>query len=75
MTSLLVGAGKPFLSKSTCVLSFLTIKIKFVDKMKQSDNLSVILHVRHKKLTVISVFSWFLILSKIKEGSQDGDHV
>lgn len=57
MTSLLVGAGKPFLSKSTCVLSFLTIKIKFVDKMKQSDNLSVILHVRHKKLTVISVFS------------------
>ena len=34
-----------------------TIKIKFVDKMKQSDNLSVILHVKHKKLTVISVFS------------------
>ena len=43
--------------------------------MKQGDNLSVILHVKHKKFTVISVFSWFLILGKIKEGSQDGDHV
>ena len=36
-----------------------TLKVKLVDKMKQSDNLSVILHVKHKKLTVISVFPDF----------------
>ena len=34
-----------------------TIKVKLVDKIKQSDNLSVILHVKHKKLTIILVFS------------------
>ena len=33
-----------------------TIKVKLVDKIKQSGNLSVILNVKHKKLTVISVF-------------------
>ena len=41
-----------------------TIKVKLVDKIKQSDNLSVILHVKHTELTIILVFSWFLILSK-----------
>ena len=34
-----------------------TIKVKLVDKIKQSDNLSVILHVKHKILTIILVFS------------------
>ena len=33
------------------------------------------LHVKHKKLPIISVFTWFLILGKIQDGSQDGDHV
>ena len=60
-----MGAVKPFLSKSVCFWSSpSTIKIKLVDKIKQSDNLSVILHVKHKKLTIILVFSWFLILGK-----------
>ena len=34
-----------------------TIKVKLVDKIKQSDILSVILHVKHTELTIISVFS------------------
>ena len=34
-----------------------TIKVKLVDKMKQSNNLSVILRVKRERLAVISVFS------------------
>ena len=34
-----------------------TRKVKLVDKIKQSGNLSVILHVKHTELTIISVFS------------------
>ena len=43
--------------------------------MKQSGNLSVILNVKHKKINSYLSFPWFLILGKIKEGNQDGDHV
>ena len=42
--------------------------------MMQSAYLCVILHVQHKKLPFIAVLTWFLILGKIQDGSQDGDH-
>ena len=48
-----------------------TIKVKLVDKMKQSTYLCVILHVKHKKLPFLVVFTRFLIVVKI----QDGDPV
>lgn len=31
------------------------------------------LHVKHKKLSILSIFTWFLILGKIQDGGQDGD--
>ena len=31
-------------------------------------------HVKHKKLPFLAVLTWFLILGKIQDGSQDGDH-
>ena len=42
--------------------------------MIQSAYSCVTLHVKHKKLPFLAVFPWFLILSKIQDGSQDGDH-
>ena len=48
---------------------FPTIKVKFVDKMMQSNYLCVILQVKHK--LILTVFTWFLILDKI----QDRNHV
>ena len=45
--------------------------VKLVDKMKQSNYWWVILHVKGKKLLILIVFTWFLMLDKI----QDGDHV
>ena len=39
--------------------------------MRQNTYLCVILHVKHKKLPLLAVFTRFLILGKI----QDGDHV
>ena len=45
--------------------------IKVVDKMIQSNYSCVILHVKRKKLLLLTVFTWFLILDKIP----DGDHV
>ena len=41
-----------------------------VGKMKQSTYLCVILHVKYKKLPILSVFTRFQFLGKI----QDGDH-
>ena len=46
------------------------INAKPVDKMRQPTCLCVILHVKHKKLPILSV-TWFIILGKI----QDGNHV
>ena len=42
-----------------------------MDKIKQSSYLCVILHVKYKKISILAVFTWILILDKI----QDGDHV
>ena len=39
-----------------------------MDKMLQSNYLCVILHVKRKKLLVLTVFTWFLILDKIQNG-------
>ena len=52
-----------------------TIKVNLVDKMKQSTYLCVILHVKHKKLPIFTLFTCFLVLGKIQDGGQDGDHV
>ena len=41
----------------------------------QSNYLCVILHVKRKKLIIVIAFTWFLILEKIEDGGQDGDHV
>ena len=48
-----------------------TIKVKLVDKMRQNTYLCVILHVKHKKLPFLAVFTRFLIVVEI----QDGDPV
>ena len=43
--------------------------------MMQSNYLCVILHVKRKKVLILTVFTLFLILDEIQEGGQDGDHV
>ena len=40
----------------------------------QSTYLCVIFHVKYKKLIFLAVLTWFLILGKIQDGGQDGDH-
>ena len=47
-----------------------TIKVRLVDKMKQSNNLSVILRVKHEKLAVISVFPVFYSWVKSKKAAK-----
>ena len=42
--------------------------------MVQSSHLCVILHVKCKKVLILTVFTWFLIFDKIQDGHQDGDH-
>ena len=49
---------------------FSTIKVNIVDEMMQSAYLYVISYVKHKKITIMAILTWFLILDKI----QDGDH-
>ena len=41
----------------------------------QSTYLWVILHVKRKKLLILTIFTCFLILDKIQDGGQDDDHV
>jgi len=53
---------------------FPTIKVKLVDELMQSAYLCVLLHVKHKKLPFIAVLTWYLILGKIQDGGQGGDH-
>ena len=36
--------------------------------------LCVVFNVKHKKSAFLAVLTWFLILGKIQDGSQDGDH-
>ena len=43
-----------------------TIKVKLVDKKKQSTYLFVILHVKHKESPILAVLTGFLILDKSK---------
>ena len=52
----------------------LGLKVKPVDKIMQSNYLCVILHVKRKKLLILTVFTWFLILGKIQDGGEGGDH-
>ena len=40
----------------------------------QSAYLCVIFHPKHKKYPFLAVLTWFLILGKIQDGGQDGDH-
>ena len=42
-----------------------------VDKMMQSIYLSVILHFEHKKIPILAVFTWFLILGKKQPRPQE----
>ena len=51
-----------------------TIKVNLVAKIMQSAYLCVIFHVKHKKLPFLAVLTWFLLLGKIQDGGQDGDH-
>ena len=51
------------------------IKVKLVDKMMQSTYLCIILHVKLKKLLILTVLTWSLILDKIQDRGGDGDHV
>ena len=50
---------------------FSRIKEKRLDKMMQSNFLFVVLLVKRKKLLIVTVFTWFLVLEKM----QDGYHV
>ena len=43
--------------------------------MIRSAYFCVTLHVRHRKLPFIAILTWFLILGKIQDGSQDNDHI
>ena len=40
----------------------------------QNAYLCVIFNVKHKTLAFLAVLTWFLILGKIQDGGQDGDH-
>ena len=46
------------------------IKLNLVNKMMQSNYLSVILHVKRKTLLIFTVFTRFLIREKIQDGDQ-----
>ena len=65
---------KPFINEIACFFNFLTIKVKLVDEMIQSAYLLVIIQVEHKKLPFTAILTWFLILGKIQDGGQEGDH-
>ena len=71
----IVGGRAVFEWKFMLLYLLSTVKAKPVDKMKQSTYLCVILHVKHKKLPILSVLTWFLILGKIQDGGQGGYHV
>ena len=54
---------------------FSTMKVKLVDEMMQSNYLCVISHVKRKTSLLLTVFTLSLILNKIQDCGQDGDHV
>ena len=51
-----------------------TIKVNLVAEIMQRAYLCVTFHLKHKKLPFFTVLTWFLILSKIQDLGQDGDH-
>ena len=53
---------------------FSTIKVNHVAKIMQSAYSCVIFHLHHKKSPSLAVLPWFLILGKIQDSGQDGDH-
>ena len=64
-----------FFGKSTCFFRlFSTIKVNHVAKIMQSAYSCVIFHLHHKKSPSLVVLPWFLILGKIQDSGQDGDH-
>ena len=56
------------------VFQLSTIKENLVAKIMQSAYLCVIFHVKLKQLPFLAVLPWFLLLGKIHDGGQDGDH-
>ena len=54
---------------------FSTMKVKLVDEMMQSNYLCVISIFKRKTLLLLTVFTLSLILNKIQDCGQDGDHV
>ena len=55
--------------------TFFNDKSKSWDKMKRITYLCVILHVKHKRLSILAAFTRFLILCKIQDGNQDDHYV
>ena len=51
-----------------------TIKASLVAKIMQRSYLFVIFRVKHRKLAFLAVSTSFVILGKIQDGGQDGDH-
>ena len=51
-----------------------TIKENLVDKMKQV-LIYVLFYMSSKKKKKFTLFTCFLVLGKIQDGGQDGDHV
>ena len=56
------------------VYSTFSTKVKLVNEMIEITCLCDILHVKHKKLPFIAILTLFLILGKIQDGGQDGEH-
>ena len=54
--------------------TFFNKKVNILTKIMQSAYLCVIFHIEHEKLSFLAVLSWFLILGKMQDGGQDGDH-
>ena len=53
---------------------FSTMKVNLVAKIMQTVYICVIFHVKHKKLSFLSVLTWFLILGKIQHGGKNGKY-
>ena len=52
-----------------------TIKENLVDKMKQVLIYVLLYMSSTKKIPIFTLFTRFLVLGKIQDGGQDGDHV
>ena len=52
----------------------LTMKVNLVAKIMQNAYLCVIFHLKLKNFPFLALLTWFLILGKIQDVGQDGDH-